>query len=333
MERRHFFKVAAMGGGSLMVSGLTPVNGLTNLSDSTEDKKPDEATAQRTALLKGVCDIHIHASPDSKPRLINELGFARDAYKAGYRSILYKSNDFSCHDRVYLIRQELPDFEVFGSLVMNRVHGDKVNVRAAEKAVETTGKFCRCIWMPTGDAIYQLKHMNSKEQGIPVLGSDGKVLPEVVRVMEICEEAGISFATGHSSPDEAIVLARKAREVGLKRFIVTHANSGIWTMTPDQIKQSMDVGAFVEYCYLPKLWGAGTGLPEYTRMTDEEFLSFVRINPQRSFITSDLGQVGMPHPIDGMNDCIRTLQKGGISQQDIDLLLRRNPAMLVGLQG
>ncbi|WP_286736970.1 MULTISPECIES: hypothetical protein [Sphingobacterium] len=76
----------------------------------------------------------------------------------------------------------------------------------------------------------------------------------------------------------------------------------------------------------------GTGLPEFTRMSDEAFLSFARINPQRSFITTDLGQMGMPHPIDGMNTCIRTLQTEGVSEKDIDLLLRRNPAMLVGLR-
>ena len=33
---------------------------------------------------------------------------------------------------------------------MNRVHGDMVNVFAAQKAVETSGELCRCIWMPKG---------------------------------------------------------------------------------------------------------------------------------------------------------------------------------------
>src|SRR5699024_5501840 len=172
---------------------------------------------------------------------------------------------------------------------------------------------------------------DNSEKGIPVLDHNGKVLPEVVRVMEICEDAGIMFATGHSSPEETIIMAKKAREVGLKKFVVTHANSSIWMMTKDQIKQCIDLGAFIEYCYLPNLWGPGTGLPDYTRMTDEEFLSFVRINPERSFITTDLGQVGMPNPIDGMNTCIQALRKGNISEAHIDTMLRRNPAMLVGI--
>lgn len=76
-----------------------------------------------------------------------------------------------------------------------------------------------------------------------MLDDNGKVLPEVVRVMEICAEVDIIFATGHSSPEESIVMARKAKDVGLRKFVVTHANSGIWRMTYDQIKQCIELGA------------------------------------------------------------------------------------------
>jgi hypothetical protein len=150
-------------------------------------------------------------------RSISELSFARQAHKAGYRSVMYKSNDFSSHDRAFLIHEILPDFEVFGSLVMNKTHGDKVNVHAAEKAVATSGNRCRCIWMPTQDATYHLRE-NNNEQGIAVLDRLGKVLPEVIRVMEICAEADIVFATGHSSPEESITMARKAREIGVRKW-------------------------------------------------------------------------------------------------------------------
>lgn len=139
--------------------------------------------------------------------------------------------------------------------------GGRVNPFAAEKAVNTTGGLCRCIWMPTQDAVYQNLSCCGKKEGIPVLDDSGRVLPEVVRVMEICAEAGIIFATGHSSPEECITLARKAREVGVGKFVVTHANSGIWTMTHEQIKRCIDLGAWIEYSYLTNLWGPGTGEP------------------------------------------------------------------------
>lgn len=326
LSRREFIRNSMMAGGAMLLSGVLPSQAQASLFPVDENADSFETDD----LLQGVSDIHLHAAPDSKARLGNELEFARAAHKVGYKSMLFKSNDFSCHDRAYLIRQELPDFEVFGSLCMNCVHGDKVNVFAAEKAVVTTANLCRCIWMPTQDAVYQNIRYHGKKEGVPVVDDNGRVLSEVVRVMEICEEANIIFATGHSSPEESIVLARKAREVGVKKCVVTHANSGIWEMTHDQIKRCIDLGAWVEYSYITNLWGPGTGLPDFERMSNREFADFARIAPERSIITTDLGQVGMPHPVDGMRCCILALLENGLSQQQVDFMVRTNPAQLVG---
>lgn len=147
--------------------------------------------------------------------------------------------------------------------------------------------------------------------------------------MEICAEHDIIFAIGHSSPEESIVMAEKARDVGVGKFVVTHANSGIWEMTHDQIKRCIDAGAWIEYSYITNLWGSGTGLLDFIRMSDQKFAEFAAISPERSFITTDLGQVGMTHPIEGMRKCISGLIENGMSREDIDTLVRRNPAKLI----
>lgn len=334
ITRRDFIKNTMTVGGSLLLATCIPANGtvIPSVPLSSSSETTGKELSSDMQLLKGVCDIHLHAAPDSRVRSVNEIGFARDAYQAGYRGVMFKSNDFSCHDRAFIVRQELSDFECFGSICMNRVYGDKVNVYAAEKAVKTIGHYCRCIWMPTLDSAYQYICEKRKEKGIPVLDDSGKVLLEVVRIMEICAEADIIFATGHSSPQESIVLAEKAREVGVGKFVVTHANSHFWKMSHDQIKHCVDLGAFIEYCYLPCLWGEGTSMPQYERMSNDEFASFVRIAPERSFISTDLGQSGMPHPMEGMRICIAELLKNGMSQRDIDFQVRINPARLIGLQ-
>ena len=323
MNRRDFIKTLGVAGGVMLVGGAAgaPVR------DGMEVRQESSADP----LLAGVCDIHIHCLPDTRARCIDELTLARQAKVAGYRALMYKSNDWSCHDRAYLIRQALPEFEVFGSLCMNRVHGDKVNVFAAEQAIKTTGSLCRCIWMPTLAAAYQHRYDKLPGPGIPVLDPQGNVLPEVVRVMELCAEANIIFASGHSSPQESLILARKAKEIGVKKFVVTHVNSLIWKLTHDQIRQAVDLGAFVEYCFLPRLWGPGSGNPQFERQSHEEFLDYVRTIPERSFISTDLGQQGNPNPITGMRTCIRELSGAEIPQRDIDLLVRINPAHLIGL--
>lgn len=322
MDRRDFIRTLGVAGGAMLLNGT--VGTAVRAGELRKNSGTDP-------LLSGVCDIHIHCSPDTRPRCIDEFSLAKQAKQAGLRAVMYKSNDWSCHDRAYLIRQALPDFEVFGSLCMNRVHGDKVNVYAAEQAVKTSGGLCRCIWMPTLSASYQHQCDKLPGPGIPVLDPLGKVLPEVVRVMEICAEADIIFASGHSSPRESLILAEKAQEIGVKKFVVTHANSLIWKMTPDQIKQAVGFGAFVEYCYLPRLWGPGTGNPQFERQSRREFLNYVKTVPERSFISTDLGQRGNPNPIDGMRQCIRELLAAGIPQKEINLMVRCNPAHLIGL--
>ncbi|WP_294477763.1 DUF6282 family protein [uncultured Victivallis sp.] len=323
MNRRDFIKTLGVPGRVMLVGGAAgaPVR------DEMEVRQESSADP----LLAGVCDIHIHCLPDTRARCIDELTLARQAKVAGYRALMYKSNDWSCHGRAYLIRQALPEFEVFGSLCMNCVHGDKVNVFAAEQAIKTTGSLCRCIWMPTLAAAYQHQCDKLPGPGIPVLDPQGNVLPEVVRVMELCAEADIIFASGHSAPQESLILARKAKEIGVKKFVVTHVNSLIWKLTRDQILQAVDLGAFVEYCYLPRLWGPGSGNPQFERQSHEEFLTYVRTIPERSFISTDLGQQGNPNPITGMRTCIRELSGAEIPQRDIDLLVRTNPAHLIGL--
>ena len=192
ISRRDFVKTSVVAGGALLASTVMPGQAM-NLPPQGQEGNPKFTD---DGLVKGVCDIHLHLRPDSRKRSADEYGFMQDAMSAGYRAVMFKSNDFSCHDRAYLIRQAQPEAECFGSFCMNRVHGDRVNPFAAQKAVETSGGLCRCIWMPTLDAAYHYQCEGRKDKGIPVLDDNGQVLPEVVRVMEICAEAGIIFATG-----------------------------------------------------------------------------------------------------------------------------------------
>lgn len=193
ISRRDFVKTSVMAGGALLASTVMPGQAM-NLPPQGQEGNPKFTD---DGLVKGVCDIHLHLRPDSRERSADEYGFMQDAMRAGYRAVMFKSNDFSCHDRAYLIRQAQPEAECFGSFCMNRVHGDRVNPFATQKAVKTSGGLCRCIWMPTLDAAYHYQCEGRKDKGIPVLDDNGQVLPEVVRVMEICAEAGIIFATGH----------------------------------------------------------------------------------------------------------------------------------------
>jgi hypothetical protein len=56
------------------------------------------------------------------------------------------------------------------------------------------------------------------------------------------------------------------------------------------------------------------------------------IGPGSCILSSDLGQVGNPLPPDGLVLFFEALRKEGISQADIDLMSKTNPARALGLR-
>ncbi|MEN6441892.1 MAG: DUF6282 family protein [Syntrophobacter sp.] len=312
--RRDFLKTV---GGALIAGGLLP-------------GEANAATAPMDDVLNGVIEMHVHADPDVRPRSIDQIALARKAQQMGFRAYMFKGHDWCTADNAYLIRSAVPNFEVFGGLAMNRTHGTAVNPEAAEMAFKISGRYCRCIWMPT----YQSAWDTSKEGltgGIPVLDSNGKVLPEVVKVMEICGANNAIFATGHSSPAECVIMAKKAKEVGIAKFVVTHSTQNIWRLSLDQAKQVVETGGYLEHSFLAALVGPGSVFPTHARTSVEEMAEYIRIAPEKSFISTDLGQAMMPSPIDGMRAFINGLKKAGLSGDQIDIAARKVPAKLLGL--
>ena len=144
----------------------------------------------------------------------------------------------------------------------------------------------------------------------------------------------IIFATGHSSPDECVVLTAKAKEVGVKKAVVTHASQAPWKLSMDQAKACIDNGAYLEHSVLPYFKGPHAVIPGYReqpQVTMEEFASYIALAPDRQFISTDLGQALNPNPVDGMRTFITGLRKAGVKDDVLNAVTRKTPAMLLGL--
>lgn len=287
-------------------------------------------------LLAGVLDLHVHADPDVRPRCIDELNMSRQAQQMGYRGIMFKCHDFITHDRACLLRSMVPGLEIFGGLTLNRTHGDSINVYAAEMALKVNGGYCRSIWMPTYQSRYDFEHDKKIGKGIPVVDEAGKVLPEVVKVMELCGKANIIFATGHSSPAESVILAKKAKEVGIPKCVITHCTQAPWFISLDQAEECLAAGAYLEHSVLP--FFRRDDAPAYSsdarnspQTTMKQFVEYIKLDPSHSFIDTDLGQQMNPHPVDGMRFFIKSLLANGLTRAEIDTVARKVPAMLVNL--
>ncbi|GIT15015.1 MAG: hypothetical protein CM1200mP36_07710 [Gammaproteobacteria bacterium] len=64
----------------------------------------------------------------------------------------------------------------------------------------------------------------------------------------------------------------------------------------------------------------------------ERFAAQLReVGPESVALSTDLGQPGRPVHTDGLNITLQHLLEAGITQAEIDIMTRRNPARFLGL--
>lgn len=87
------------------------------------------------------------------------------------------------------------------------------------------------------------------------------------------------------------------------------------------------MGAFVEHSFSACMPDFQARFPCPTEMIVE---GIRRVGAARCVISTDLGQIFNPHPIEGMRMYVQMFLRLGINQKNIDLMLRKNPADLLG---
>lgn len=126
-------------------------------------------------------------------------------------------------------------------------------------------------------------------------------------------------------------MAQAAHDMGFKKCIITHPNTLIWKMTTAQLEKAASLGAWIEFCYLGRFWGEDSAMPDYPRQSLQEATMILRVAPERTFITTDLGQVGMPRPVEGMRLARNELLKAGFDSSSLRSMLCSIPSYLIGL--
>ena len=283
----------------------------------------DTRSAADNRALAGAIDIHVHTLPDDRPRSLDAIEAARQARARGMRAIVLKNHYESTASLAYLVRLVVPDIEIFGGIDLNLTVGG-INPAAVEHMTRVTGGFGRVVWMPTFDAENQVRY--SKEQRPFVsISRGGELLPEVREVISIVAKHGLVLATGHSSPDEGLLLLREGRRQGVQHMVVTHAMLAPVVMDLPRMAEAVKLGAFIEF-----VGGSLTTKDAPARLT--RFTEAIRsLGPASCILSSDLGQVGNALPADGFGEFLAALRAKGFSDQEIALMSKENPARLLGL--
>jgi hypothetical protein len=284
--------------------------------------------ARAQADLTGVIDIHAHSDPDSMPRSIDAIDLAKLAKQRGMRGLVLKNHYESTAALAYIVRKEVPGIEIFGGIDLNRSVGG-INAAAIERMVLMKGGWGKVVWMPTFDNENQVK-ASKENRPFVAISKNGQLLPEVEEVIRLVAKHQLTLETGHSSAADGLLIVHAARQAGVQHVVVTHAMADPIHMTVPQMQQAAREGAYIEFVYGATI-PPNNGSPAVVTMSD--YAKAIRaVGQQFCILSSDLGQPGRPLHPDGLAQFFQALRKEGMSQADIDLMSKTNPARALGLQ-
>jgi len=276
-------------------------------------------------ILDGAIDLHAHHGPDSYPRQWDGFEVAALAAERGMRAIVLKNHWTETAGLAYLIRKYgTREIEVFGALTLDTPVGG-VNPQAVRYFVDVTGGYGRIVWMPTHDSEHEVKYLGEERPFVRV-SADGELLPQTLEVLSLIAEHELTLATGHVTPAEALMILGEARRLGIERMIVTHPLLGeqYTYMSDDELQAAVDLGGVVEMT-------AGT-IYRDGPARERAFTLIRSLGARNVFIGSDSGLTGTPNHPDALVMAARELRAAGFSEDELDLLFKINPALLIGLE-
>lgn len=277
--------------------------------------------------LQGAIDVHVHAEPCSlSARSQDYTQVAIDAARAGMRALVRKDHYYSTVGEAYAIQHHIDHLVGTGALAHRvEVYGGiplafSIDAAQIRQALRLPG--FKMIWC-------------NPINGEPLV-RDGKVRPEMERIIALAGDHGIALTLGAPSHSRKkygglddyeglMPLVERVAELGASA-VLDHPLS---SFTADQIAALTPDGVYAGlFCYpsLPSLIKAPVVDPERTR----ELVR--RIGPARCVVASDVGMLLEPTALEAFRMMIRLLFALGFNRQDIDLMLKVNPARLIGLE-
>lgn len=274
------------------------------------------------AQLEGVVDLHVHSAPDSGPRSVDAIEIARIARRHGVRALLLKNHYTHTASLAYTVSQVVRSIELYGGIALNRSVGG-INPIAVEHMARTTGRLGRVVWMPTFDSEHYTHTLRPNPHHVPI-SRNGELLPEVKEVFAVMTRENLALATGHSSPEESLLLIRQAKRAGIEQVLVTHPMLPPVGMSVEQQKEAARLGAFLEY--------PSNAIVPMGEVTMEDLVKTLRtVGIGHAILSSDLGQPMNPIHTSGLLNYFERLKERGFTQNEIEQMAKDNPARFLGL--
>ena len=290
--------------------------------------------------VEGGWDLQVHVAPDVIARRIDDLDLAKEFAAHKLKGFVLKSHYVPTYERAKAVTKASAGTGVtaYGAITLNHSVGG-LNPVALEIAGRSGNKI---VWMPTVDAQNEtagraggtnaklpfwaeIQRSLSAEGISPppltVLDGDGKLNDAARGCLERIARHDMILATGHLGRKEIFQLVKTAKEMGLKRVLVTHAEFPSQNLTPDEQLELANMGAMIEHCFTTM----------YTRKApwDVYFESVRKVGPERVILSTDLGQTINPPVSEGFAMFAQKMLDAGFTKAEVRRMAVTNPENLI----
>ncbi len=165
------------------------------------------------------------------------------------------------------------------------------------------------------DSVY-LQHITSGEA----------VVVDSVDTLVLC--------TGHVVPADALLLVHAAKDFGLTRVVVTHP--ALEGTTIPQMQEEASTGAFIELTsnqIIPvNQDGTDKIIPNPPSHQPSEYAGIIKaVGAEHIILSGDFGRPDYINFIPGWPMAIAALKNVGVTQAQIDIMAKKNPAHVLGM--
>jgi Family of unknown function (DUF6282) len=288
--------------------------------------------------LEGAYDLQVHVGPDVIARRIDDIDCAREFLAHGMKGFVLKSHYIQTGERAQVVTKAVPGSKVFGAITLNHSVGGLNPV-----AVEIAGRTgCKIVWMPTVDAENETAgRLDGGTQKLPfwakiqrelaaegiappplsVIDRSGSLVDPARRCLERIAKHNMILATGHLGRREIFALVRTAKDMGLKKVLVTHAEFPSQNLTADEQKALAELGAIIEHCFTTTYTAKATW--------ESAFANIRATGVSRTLISTDLGQTINPPVAEGFAMFAQRLLDAGFSPGEVRTMAVTIPTRLV----
>jgi hypothetical protein len=259
-----------------------------------------------------------------------------DCAAAKFRALVYKDHYYLGTPHAIILEKLFPDTGVrlFSGLVLNNSNGG-INPHAVDHAASIGAKI---IWMPTISAENHIAKSSGQAKtfpktkrkmldpvGLSALDANGKISDETKGCLDIIAEADIILAGGHLPASELHLVFDEAKRRGVKKMLVNHPTYVVGCNDED-IRQMVSAGVYMEHSICMFADGKAK------KFSADDLNHLIKVaGVEKTILSSDLGLLDNPRPVEGFRQIVRMLLDLQFSKAEIRMLISTNAAGLLDL--